>query len=94
MAKVAINKCFGGFSLSKEAYDFLGFEWDGHGFAFSWEGDRANSKLIECIETLGSEAASGFHAKLKVVEIPDDVRWYITDYDGIETIEEYHRTWC
>jgi hypothetical protein len=31
--KVVINRCHGGFGLSKEAYDFLGFKWDGFGYA-------------------------------------------------------------
>ena len=26
-------------------------------------------------------------------EIPDDVNWYIAEYDGIEHIAERHRTW-
>ena len=30
--KVVINKCFGGFGLSKEAYKFLNIPWDGYGF--------------------------------------------------------------
>lgn len=27
--KVVINKCYGGFGLSKEAYKFLGLKWTG-----------------------------------------------------------------
>lgn len=26
--KVVINKCYGGYGLSKKAYEFLGIEWD------------------------------------------------------------------
>ncbi len=32
-------------------------------------------------------------AKLKVVEIPDDVDWEVENYDGIEWIAEKHRIW-
>jgi hypothetical protein len=53
---------------------------------------RAHPDLIEIVEKLGAKA-NDMCANLKVVEIPDDVDWVITDYDGIETIEEAHRTW-
>jgi len=36
---------------------------------------------------------SGDYANLKIVEIPDDVNYYISDYDGMEAVEEAHRTW-
>ena len=88
--KVVINKCYGGFQLSKKAYEELGLEWDGYGFAY--DNDRANPKLVEVIERLGS-AGSGMFGSLKVVEIPDDIEWEIKDYDGIETIHEKHKTW-
>ena len=87
--KVVINTCYGGFSVSKEVYDFMGLEWDGWGFY----GNRTNPKLIEAIETLGTEIASGSMAKLKIVEVPDDVNWKIEEYDGKEWIAEKHRTW-
>ena len=90
--KVVINRCYGGFSLSREAYDYLGLEWDGYGFAY--EDDRINPKLIECLEVIGCEAASGALASLKIVEIPDDVLWSLEEYDGVEWISELHRTWC
>ena len=32
-------------------------------------------------------------AKLKIVEIPDDVEWIIEEYDGKEWIAEDHRRW-
>jgi len=89
--KVVINTCYGGFGLSKEAYKYLGLKWDGYGYQY--EEDRANPKLVECVEKLGVKA-SGRVAKLKVVEIPDNIKWFITEYDGIEQIEEKHRTWC
>lgn len=88
--KVVINTCFGGFGLSEEAYKYLGLEWDGYGFAH--DTNRTDSKLIECVETLG-EKANGPFARLKVVEVPDDINWYLDEYDGIETVEEEHRSW-
>ena len=91
--KIAINKCYGGFGLSKKAYEFLGMEWDGYGLDFNSHEKRNNPKLIECIETLGSYVASGECAEIKIVEIPDDVSWEIEEYDGIEWVAESHRIW-
>lgn len=88
--KVVINTCYGGYGLSEEAYNYLGLEWDGYGFAFS--SDRTNPQLVECVEALG-EKADGRFARLWVVEVPDDVSWYIDEYDGNESVEEEHRSW-
>ena len=88
--KVVINKCFGGFGLSKEAYKFLNIPWDGYGYDFM--DDRSNSTLVKCVEALGDKA-SGELSHLKVVEIPDDVEWEIAEYDGLESVVEKHREW-
>jgi len=89
--KIVINSCFGGYSLSQEAYEELGIPWDDFGYAY--DDDRANPKLVACVEKLGPELASGSKARLKVVEIPDDAKWYVTEYDGFETIREKSRSW-
>jgi len=98
--KIVINKCFGGFGASPELYKELGIEWDGYGYLdndnFGIKSDnymayRTNEKLINAIEKIGEEKASGKMAKLSVVDIPDDVCWEIDEYDGIETVEECHR---
>jgi hypothetical protein len=54
---------------------------------------RTDPKLVEVVETLGTARASGRHAVLEVVEIPDGVEWEISDYDGIEHVHEVHRIW-
>ena len=91
--KVALNKHYGGFGLSKEAYEFLGLEWDGYGYAFSDDEKRADKNLIKCIETLGSKRASGSLAKVCVVDIPDGMEYEIDDYDGYETLREQRPSW-
>lgn len=53
---------------------------------------RDDPTLIQVIEELG-EKADGRCAKLKLVEIPDGVEWEIDEYDGLETIDEKHRSW-
>ena len=90
--KVVINKCFGGFSLSKKAVEFLGLEWDGYGYYFDNPEDRSDPELIKCVEQLGDKA-NGPHANLKIVEIPDDIEYVIEEYDGNEWVAEKHRTW-
>ena len=62
-----------------------------NGFA-EWEIERTDPVLIEVVEQLG-DLANGRYSKLKVVEVPDDVKWYISDYDGIEEVHEEHRKW-
>lgn len=54
---------------------------------------RDDIDLIKVIEELG-EKSFGRFSKLKIVDIPDDVDWYIEEYDGNEWIAEKHRTWC
>ncbi len=54
--------------------------------------ERNDPNLVRVVEELG-DSANGNHAKLKVVEIPDDVEWQIEEYDGTEWVAEKHRTW-
>jgi hypothetical protein len=54
--------------------------------------ERHDPALIQVVEEMGDKA-SGDHAELKVVEIPDDVNYIVEEYDGLEHIAEEHRTW-
>ena len=54
---------------------------------------RDDQMLAQVVEELGVDA-NGFCADLKVVAIPDDVRWEITSVDGQEHVSEWHRTWA
>lgn len=54
--------------------------------------ERTDPDLIAVVEELGSEA-DGHYAELKVVNIPDDISWYIHEYDGMEKVCENHRSW-
>ena len=66
----------------------------GHPYWETWtKGARADPLLVRCVEELGAKA-SGKHAALKVVTIPDDVQYTIEEYDGSEHIAEKHRTWA
>lgn len=93
--KIVINRCYGGFGISTEAYDYMGVQYQitfgNSGFAYPVKGDqedfRTNEKLIEFIEKYGSERASGECARLVIKDIPEGVRYRIIEYDGMEDIE-------
>lgn len=59
-----------------------------------WDRDiaRDDEALIQTIEALGDKASGDF-ADLKIVDVPDDVKWHIAEYDGYEHVAEDHRTW-
>jgi hypothetical protein len=91
--KIVINNCFGGFGLSPAAW-LRYSELKGGAPDDEWDIARDDPALVQVVEELGSKSW-GDHAELKVVEIPDSVRWRwrIEEYDGIEHIAEAHRTW-
>ncbi len=107
--KIVINKCYGGFSISREAAEFMAKrgnkqakvelmenkkEWYGYGYSSNgYMGyNRTDPDLVAAVEQLGGKA-NGRAAELCVVSVPDDIKWEITDYDGIEQVEELHRKW-
>lgn len=94
MRKIVINSCFGGFGLSDKAFKkFKELKTLDAGLKeHQVELHRDDPILVHIVEELG-EAANGGYAKLKVVEIPDDVVWEVTEYDGWESVEEVHRSW-
>lgn len=114
MKKVVINRDFGGFGLSKDAFRLYGKkaglnlvedEPDRFGFVHFYHDQihddnyfsdydipRDCPHLVSTIEELG-EKAFGRYAKLRVVEIPEDVEFTIEEYDGREWVAEVHRTW-
>lgn len=65
---------------------------DGHS-GYGEHQERACEHLVALIEVWGSERVSGQHAELEIVEIPAGVQWQIGEYDGMESVEEAHRTW-
>ena len=89
--KIAINRCYGGFGLSDKALELYNTLSDAKA-DYAFQIGRNNSILIQVIETLGTEA-NGRFSKLSIVEIPDDVNWQIDEYDGMESVEEVHRSW-
>lgn len=83
-----------------EEYPFLHYstepvsnedELNAHYFSDS-DIERTDPFLIEVIKQL-KDKANGSCAKLKIIEIPDDIEWEVKEYDGNEWIAEKHRTW-
>jgi len=106
--KIVINRDYGGFGLSEEACAFIAKrkgwthacdDWD-NDYWYSEPGKavyssdllRYDPDLVAAVETLGANA-NGRYADLKIVEVPDNVDWYIDEYDGVEEVCEKHRSW-
>ena len=53
---------------------------------------RDDQKLAQVVEELGEEA-NGHGAELKVVAIPDDVKWQLDISGAVEHVSEVHRIW-
>jgi len=92
--KIVINSCYGGFSLSDPGIarylELADLIMDDK--FYDRDIPRDDAALIQVVEELG-DGANGSFAKLKIVEIPDDVLWQIEEYDGKEWVAEQHRTW-
>lgn len=92
--KIAINDCFGGFGLSDAALEEYKSRRDITDPDFYYyDIPRDCPVLVSMVEEQG-EAMNSNYSLLKIVEIPDDVIWYIAEYDGMEHVAERHRTWC
>ena len=91
--RIVINDCYGGFSLSESALvkykDLAGITDPDF---YSRDIERDDPYLVKIVKELGS-AANGPHANLKIVEVPADVDWIVSEYDGAEWVAEKHRTW-
>ena len=93
--KVVINVRCGGFSLSDTAVRRLE-ELSGqvNTWIYLMSLSRSDNNLVQVVEELGVRAASGDYAALKIVEIPDNIQWYVDmGDDGREEIHEVHQRW-
>jgi len=67
-------------------------EWVNEHYFSEYDIPRDDPALVQVVRELGDEA-NGQCSNLGIVEIPDDVDWEIDEYDGVESIEEKHRSW-
>ena len=103
MNKVVFNACYGGFSLSTTAMEWLAENGreeikaiaeeclrkqpDNKYGYHAYEFDRHDPDLVRCVEILGSRAAGGRSSKLVVRELKGN-RYRIEEYDGSEEVYE------
>jgi hypothetical protein len=89
--KVVINDCHGGFGLSEAAMDeYKNRKGITDPNFYHFDIPRDCPVLVEIVER---GDANGIFSDLKILEIPDDINWYIEEYDGMEHVAERHRTW-
>ena len=94
--KIVINARYGGFGLSDEGSR----EWllrsetvlDIDNYWSSREIPRDDPFLVEMVEYGEGGHRTWGTTDLRIVVIPDDVQWYISEYDGLEHVAE-GRTW-
>lgn len=80
--KIVVNKCFGGFWLSKKDCEYLG-EMP---FIYNSYNRRTDERLVKCVESLGHDASDKY-ANIVIVDIPDNATDYrIEEYDGREKV--------
>lgn len=90
MKKIVIHVDYGLFNLSaigQTVYAQLS-KADLNDF-FATDLKRDDPFLVQTVEMLGKMAGEN----LKIVEVPDDVKFEICDYDGKEWVAEKHRVW-
>jgi hypothetical protein len=57
---------------------------------------RTNADFVDIVENVRSKELASRYPELEVIEIPDDIEFYIDSNDesgGYETIHETHRIW-
>ena len=79
--KVVINNCFGGFGFS----DAAKHELCDAGLDVEERFSRHDPRLVEVVERLGDDANSKY-ASLKVVDLEGETQYFITEYDGSESV--------
>ena len=93
MPKIVINTCFGGFGLSESSLeDYKKRKNITDENFYHWDIPRDCPDLVAMVEEGGTDV-DGIYSELKVVDVPDDVNWFIHEYDGMEHVAERHRTW-
>ncbi len=99
---IVINSISNGIFGSRALYRELGIEWDESGLLWNgyfgiddtWNQElfRTDPVLIAAIRKLGKEA-NGLNCRMRIAEVPDDVKWAVYLVNGREEIHERHRIW-
>ena len=87
MTKIVYNACFGGFGLSMEARKIYSIR---SGISIGEVEDdnipRTDPILVDIVEELGSQKASGEHARLCIRDLASGTKYRIDEYDGRERV--------
>lgn len=82
----------GGFDTIRITTKYFGKEWisieeafENMNKTYDLFNDRLDKDIIAVVKKL-KEKASGFLSKVCIIEIPDDCYYFISDYDGVETV--------
>ena len=80
----------------EDIYEYITYYQLGHlndvDYILQTDWKRHDPDLISVVEELGKLANARF-SDLVIMEIPDNIDWFISSYDGIEHVAEVHRTW-
>ena len=87
---ICITKNLGDKIKSKDFWNFIKNNKDK--YIYDKNIPRNDKYLIKAIEEIGLEESSEYCANLKIIEIPDEIKWKIDYYDGMESIKEVHRS--
>ena len=85
--KVLLNKCYGGYSFSEEFVKHLIFNDIVSNYTNYHNLQRHDQRVIEEAIKFGLDNASGMCASLEVREVPDGANYSISEYDGMESID-------
>jgi hypothetical protein len=105
MRKIVINKSYESFCVSHKAFVRLrelgqpqALQEDDRGAYWPESASPREPKFNQCGVQIPRDdekqaEANGHCAELKVVAIPEEVKWKISTVDGVELVSEEHRTW-
>ena len=83
---------FCSYTYTKDLGEKTTFKTGEEYYFYSSDIPRDDKILIAVVEEMGEEAF-GRCAELSIIEIPDGINYEVTEYDGIESVEEVHRSW-
>jgi hypothetical protein len=90
MFEVVYNDCYGGFSLSNKALNWLkenGMDLGDNCYPLDSELPRHHPLLVKCVKELGQEAGNQY-SNLVIAEVSSKSgKYLIREYDGLEWVE-------
>lgn len=85
--KIALNKCFGGFSFSEYFTREYNHRYNGEYSSYDLVDMRDTAEVVALMEELTPAASSGPCARLTLVDIPDTCTDFdILEFDGHERV--------